>query len=91
MSHPTGPEVDDEMLPEYDFSKGVRGKHHRAYKAGTNVVFLDPDVAAAFGDSSSVNEALRLLMKVAKQSAAARRPNNRMQRTRPAQATKPRR
>jgi hypothetical protein len=47
MGHPTGPEVDDEMLPEYDFSKGVRGKHHLAYKAGTNVVFLDPDVAAA--------------------------------------------
>ncbi len=91
MSHPSGPEVDDDMLPEYDFSKGVRGKHYRAYKAGTNVVFLDPDVAAAFGDSTSVNEALRLLLKVAKQSVPARRPNNRMQRTRRAQATKPRR
>jgi len=77
MSHPIGPELDDEMLPEYDFSKGVRGKHHRAYKAGTNVVFLDPDVAAAFSDSTTVNEALRLLMKVANQSVPARRPNNR--------------
>jgi hypothetical protein len=91
MSHPTDPEVDDDMLPEYDFSKGVRGKHYRAYRAGTNVVLLEPDVAAAFNDSTSVNEALRLLMKVAKQSIPARRPNNRMQRTRPAQPTKPRR
>ena len=91
MSHPAGPDVDDGLLPEYDFSKGVRGKHHQAYKAGTNVVFLEPDVAAAFVDSTSVNRALRLLMKLAKQSVPARRPNNRMKRTRPAQATKPRR
>jgi len=31
----------DEMRPEYDFSDGVRGKHHRAYREGTNVVLLD--------------------------------------------------
>ena len=24
----------DEMREEYDFSKGVRGKHYRAYRAG---------------------------------------------------------
>jgi hypothetical protein len=78
------------MLPEYDFTKGVRGKHHEAYKAGTNVVFLDPDVAAAFADSTSVNQALRLLLKLAKERVPAGRPSNR-QRTRPAQATKPRR
>lgn len=91
MRQPSGPDVDDEMLPEYDFSKGVRGKHHQAYKAGTNVVFLAPDVAAAFGDSTSVNQALRLLMKVAKQSVSAGRPDGRMPRTRPTQTTKPRR
>ena len=91
MSHPTDPDASDDILPEYDFSKGVRGKHYQAYKDGTNVVFLDPDVASAFADSTSVNQALRLLMKLAKQSVPARRPNNRMQRTRPAQATKPRR
>jgi hypothetical protein len=34
--------------------------NYEAYKAGTNVVFLDPDVATAFGDSTSVNQALRL-------------------------------
>lgn len=55
----------DEMRPEYDFSGGVRGKHHRAYNQGTNVVLLEPDVAAVFKDSESVNHALRLLMDIA--------------------------
>ena len=56
----------DEMRPEYDFSHGVRGKHYEAYRAGTNVVFLDPDVAKAFADSASVNQALRLLLQLAR-------------------------
>jgi len=55
----------DEMRPEYDFSGGVRGKHHRAYQQGTNVVLLEPDVAEIFKDSESVNHALRMLMDVA--------------------------
>ena len=63
----------DELRPEYDFSGGVRGKHHAAYKAGTNVVVLDPDVAPAFPDSSSVNRALRLLMEVAKKQRSSKR------------------
>ena len=54
------------MRPEYDFSQGVRGKHYRAYRAGTNVVFLEPDIAAVFPDSDSVNQALRLLVRLAK-------------------------
>jgi hypothetical protein len=91
MSHQTNSDASDIMLPEYDFSRGVRGKHHKAYKVGTNVVFLDPDVAKAFSDSASVNQALRLLVKLAKERLPTGRPNNRMQRTRPAQATKPRR
>lgn len=51
------------MLPEYDFSKGVRGKYAAKYSKGTNIVVLDPDIAEAFPDSESVNEALRVLMK----------------------------
>ena len=54
------------MRPEYDFSHGVRGKHYEAYRAGTNVVFLDPDVAKAFADSASVNRVLRLLLQLAR-------------------------
>jgi hypothetical protein len=57
---------DGEMRPEYDFSHAVRGKHHSAYRAGTNVVLLDADVAEAFPDSASVNRALRVLLKLAR-------------------------
>jgi hypothetical protein len=56
----------DAMRPEYDFSGGMRGTHAKAYRAGTNVVFLDPDVAAVFTDSAAVNQALRQLVKLAK-------------------------
>ena len=58
----------DTMRPEYDFSHAVRGKHYEAYRAGTNVVFLDSDVAKAFVDSASVNQALRLLLDLARVS-----------------------
>ena len=61
-------ELEDELRPEYDFSDmkgGVRGKYFESYRAGTNVVLLDPDVAKAFPTSDSVNEALRLLMQIA--------------------------
>lgn len=56
-----------DMLDEYDFSKGVRGKYVKRYAEGTNVVILSPDVAEVFPDSESVNEALRVLVKVARQ------------------------
>jgi hypothetical protein len=60
---------DDEMRPEYDFSGGVRGKYYEAYMRSSNVVVLDPDVAEIFRDSASVNEALRLLARIAKSVA----------------------
>lgn len=47
------------MRSEYDFSGAVRGKHHKRYLEGTNVVVLGPDVAKRFRTSASVNEALR--------------------------------
>jgi hypothetical protein len=58
----------DEMRAEYDFSSGVRGKYAKKYAEGTNLVLLDPDISKLFPDSKSVNDALRLLAKVAKQS-----------------------
>ena len=63
----------DDMRAQYDFSGGVRGKHHAASKAGTNVVFLDADVAKAFPDSSSVNRALRLLLELAERQIPSKR------------------
>ena len=50
---------DDELLPEYDLRSGERGKYAARFAAGTNVVALDPDVAAAFPDPVEVNEILR--------------------------------
>jgi hypothetical protein len=57
------PNSSDDMRPEYDFSKGVRGKYAQRFREGTNVVVLDPDVAAEFKDSAAVNDALRRLLK----------------------------
>jgi hypothetical protein len=59
----------DEMRPEYDIRGGVRGQYYDRYKKGTNVIVLDPDVAAVFRDAQSVNKALRLLIDVAKSQA----------------------
>ena len=55
----------EEMRSEYDFSGGVRGKHHQAYREGTNVVLLDPEVARVFRDAEAVNRALRMLINLA--------------------------
>lgn len=55
----------DELRSEYDFdySKTIRGKYYRRLiDEGSNVVILDPDIAKAFRDSVSVNEALRSLL-----------------------------
>jgi hypothetical protein len=68
------------MRSEYDFSHGVRGTHHQAYRAGTNEVLLDPKVAEVFTDSLAVNQALRQLVTLAKaQVASTRRPNKALQ------------
>jgi len=69
-------ELEDELRPEYDLSQlkgGVRGKYAERYRAGTNLVLLSPDVAAAFPTDEAVNEALRLLLRVAKEQVTARR------------------
>ena len=55
-------EEENEMRPSYDFSKAERGKFAARYAAGSNVVVLEPDVAKAFGDEKSVNEALRKVL-----------------------------
>ena len=54
------------MLPEYDFSKGIRGKYAKRYAQGTNIVKIDPDVYEYFPDQKSVNEALRSLAAIIK-------------------------
>ena len=62
------PETDPDMLEEYDFSKGERGRYVERFKKGSNIVVLSPDVAEVFSDSESVNEALRTLSKITRNS-----------------------
>jgi hypothetical protein len=52
----------DEMLEEYDFSNGVRGKYAQQYNDGVNIIKLDQDVRKIFPDAKSVNNALRTLI-----------------------------
>ena len=68
MKKNTMSEMADELRPEYDLTEllkdGVRGKYVTRYRAGTNLVLLDPDVAKSFPDEATVNEALRLVIRL---------------------------
>jgi hypothetical protein len=67
-------ELEDDLLPNYDFANmtgGVKGKYADRYRSGTNVVLLDPDVSDAFPTAESVNEALRMLMTIAQRQKQA--------------------
>ena len=72
MSKAKSKQADPDMLEEYDFSGGVRGKYAKRYAEGTNIVVLDPDLADRFKDSESVNRALRELVVIADRTAARR-------------------
>jgi hypothetical protein len=61
---PTSRATADEIQPEYDWSKAVRNPYAARYAAGSNIVVLEPDVAAVFPNAASVNEALRSLASV---------------------------
>ena len=57
----------DELRPEYDLASltgRVRGKYYARATAGTTLVLLEPDVAEAFPDGSSVNKALRSYLRI---------------------------
>lgn len=61
---------DPDMLDDYDFSQGVRGKYIQRFAEGSNVVVLSPDIAEIFPDSESVNEVLRMLIKIARKNVS---------------------
>ncbi len=66
----------DELRPEYrrgDLGPGVRGKYLEAYRSGTNLVLLSPDVAKAFPNEKVVNDALRSLISVAQRSVSPKK------------------
>ena len=70
--------LNDELRPEYDMKSllkgGVRGKYAARYRAGTNLVLLEPEVAKAFPNEKAVNEALKLVIKLkqVQENAAAK-------------------
>ncbi len=59
----------DTMRAEYDMRGGVRGKYAGRIRRDTVMVTLAPDVAVAFPDAESVNEALRVLIKAARKTS----------------------
>jgi len=73
MKKPPSKRSTREMRAEYDFSGGVRGKYVVKYRSGNNVVLLDPEVAKAFPDSKSVNDALRALVAIAARAETRKR------------------
>lgn len=57
-----------DMRSEYDFASmkgGVRGKYAEQYRAGTNLVLIDPELAKAFPTEAAVNDALRAILRLA--------------------------
>ena len=66
MSQDSKPAGKDEMQGEYDIRGGVRGKYYERFRQGTNVVLLEADVATVFRDSDSVNQALQMLIDLAR-------------------------
>jgi len=74
MNQKLNKETDPDMLEEYDFSNGVRGKYVERFAKGSNVVVLDPDVAEIFKDSESVNQALRVLAEIIRKRVEERQP-----------------
>ncbi len=60
---------DPDLLEEYDFSQGIRGKYAERYQEGCNIIVLDPDVSDMFPDSASVNQALRALAQIIREQA----------------------
>lgn len=70
----------DELRPEYrreDLGPGVRGKYLEAYRAGTNLVLLSPDIAKVFPTEQAVNDALRSLIEVAQRSVGPTKRSSR--------------
>ena len=64
MKNSDSKDPDPDMPDEVDFTGGVRGRYADRFSGGRNIVVLEPDVAARFPDSPSVNRALRALVQM---------------------------
>ena len=61
-------DLDDDLRPEYDFTKLPVIARGQGRKKTTLTVEIDPDVATIFPDSAAVNEGLRLLLRLIQNS-----------------------
>ena len=80
--------MNDDLRPEYrreDFGPMMRGKYAARLKESSNIVVLDPEIAAAFPNTKAVNDALRGLLELAKTSTRLPLPSA----SAPPQATHP--
>ena len=65
------PRKNNEVQPEYDFGRALRGKYLKRFPQDVVMVTLAPDVALAFPDAEAVDAALRVLLKAAKKAASS--------------------
>ena len=63
-------DMEDDLLPEYDFTQMTVVARGQGRNRSAVTVTLDPDVAKLFPNSGSVNEGLRLLMRLIKQNSS---------------------
>jgi hypothetical protein len=68
------PETENELRSEYDLKSLRVRKLGPGRKRFGDVIRLEPDVAEAFPDAESVNEALRFLIRVTKENQSGFRP-----------------
>jgi hypothetical protein len=70
-------DADDDLRPEYDLRQLLRGaeqgKYAERFRQGTNLVLLEPEIAAVFPNEQAVNEALRLVIELTKIPGIARK------------------
>jgi hypothetical protein len=66
-------EIDDELRPEYDLRSLRVRKLGPGRKSFGGTIRLEPDVAEVFPDADSVNEALRFLIRITKESQPTHR------------------
>lgn len=61
-------DMDDDLRPEYNLRQMLpgaeQGKYVERFRQGTNLVLLEPDVAALFPNEQAVNDALRLVIEL---------------------------
>ncbi len=69
--------AENDILPEYDFSRGRPNPYAKRLAHDSVIVVLDPDVARLFPDAATVNDALRALARIAKRTPRRARSKRR--------------